>query len=64
MDEQVKQEITRLLLEQAEIDEAREHLFIVAGESSKVANLFGTIAKSDYSNLHPAWAIPLYLSRN
>jgi len=64
MDNRVKQEITRLLLEQVAIDEAKQHQCAVLGKQEGVFQLMDTINQSDYRHIHPAWAIELYLRRN
>ena len=64
MDEHTRQEITDLLLQQVAIDKAKEHQFTLIGKPPQIVELLGAIAKSDYKDIHPVWAIPLYLSRN
>ena len=64
MDEQTKQEITRLLLEQVAIDEAQVHGTVIVGKQKDLFDLINLIASSEYNQLPAAWAIPLYLSRN
>ena len=64
MNEQTKQEITRLLLEQVAVDETREHQCLLAGSQGNIRHLLGVIMNSDYKHIHPAWAIQLYLGRN
>ena len=64
MDDQTKQEITRLLLQQVAIDETKEHQFTLIGKPPQIVELLGAIAKSDYKDIHPVWAIQLYLGRN
>lgn len=64
MNEQTRQEITRLLLEQVAIDEAKQHQCSVLGKQKDVFELMDVINKSDYRHIHPAWAIELYLRRN
>jgi len=61
MDEQTKQEITRLLLE---IDEAQVHKTVITGKSKDLFDLINLVAGSAYNQLPAGWAIPLYLSRN
>ena len=64
MDEQTKQEITRLLLEQVELDEAKVHETVIMGKSKDLFDLISLVAGSIFNQLPAAWAIPLYLSRN
>ena len=64
MDEQTKQEITRLLLEQVAIDEAKVHETVITGKQKDLFDLINLTANSICSQLPAAWAIPLYLSRN
>ena len=64
MDEQTKQEITRLLLEQVAIDEAQVHETVIVGKQKDLFDLINLVAGSVYNQLPAGWAIPLYLSRN
>ena len=64
MNDQTRQEITRLLLEQVVIDDANAQMCVLSGSSETIHKLLSAVIKSDYGRIHPAWAIPLYLSRN
>ena len=64
MDEQTKQEMARLLLQQVAIDEAKGHQCRVHGKQDDVFELLDVVARSDYKYIHPAWGVELYLRRN
>jgi len=64
MDGQTGKEITRLLLEQVAIDEAkRKQVFLITTRQNLNSILQGAI-KAGYGHLYPTWGIPLYLQRN
>jgi len=64
MDEQTRKEITRLLLEQVAIDEAKKkQIFLITTSRNFKALLKGAIT-AGFDHLHPAWGILLYLQRN
>lgn len=61
---ELEEEVKRLLLEQVAIDEAREHRCLLVGGVGDLSSLMDEVIDSEYSNVHPAWAIQLYLERN
>ena len=64
MDEQTRAKITELLLQQVAIDEAKEHQCNIVCTAETMGSILKGAIKAGYSHIHPAWAIPLYLSRN
>jgi len=64
MDESTKQEITRLLLEQVELDKVGKYRVIVTGKPSPAYDLIDASPDSVYGKLPAVWSIPLYLARN
>ena len=57
-----KEEAERLLLGQ--VDLAKEKQTLLKGTPERINATLGRAIKAGYGHIHPAWAIPLFLSRN
>ena len=64
MNEHIKAEITRLLLERVAIGEAKGKQFTLITTAENLNAILEGAIKAGYGHLHPAWALLLYLQRN